>query len=153
MNKLFNQLGKQLNVPLSSLSASSGGDAMNPMEMAAAAATTAQSPMEALQMKANESVENADAPNETILQLVAQIPNHPLQKIAQRLITDQPKAGAEALDKTAGFATSSTSTNNLKTANSKCLLNDVWCFRYFNVVFASFSQVPISPTSLAYSAR
>lgn len=44
---------------------------------------------------------NQFAPNETILQLVAQIPNHPLQKIAQKLIVDLPKTATENYFKTA----------------------------------------------------
>lgn len=47
----------------------------------------------------NDDVSNQLAPNETILQLVAQIPNHPLQKIAQKLIVDRPKSSMESHSK------------------------------------------------------
>lgn len=40
------------------------------------------------------------ASNENILQLVAQIPNHPLQKFAQKLLVDRPKAVSELHSKT-----------------------------------------------------
>lgn len=41
------------------------------------------------------------ASNENILQLVAQIPNHPLQKFAQKLLMDRPKAVSELHSKNA----------------------------------------------------
>lgn len=42
-----------------------------------------------------------NAPNENILQLVAQIPNHPLQKFAQKLLIEKPKATSESHSKSA----------------------------------------------------
>lgn len=48
----------------------------------------------------DDDATNQFAPNETILQLVAQIPNHPLQKIAQKLIVDLPKTATENYFKT-----------------------------------------------------
>lgn len=48
----------------------------------------------------DDDASNQFAPNETILQLVAQIPNHPLQKIAQKLIVDLPKTATENYFKT-----------------------------------------------------
>lgn len=57
----------------------------------------------------DDDASNQFAPNETILQLVAQIPNHPLQKIAQKLIVDLPKSAAnENYFKTNDDATSTT---------------------------------------------
>lgn len=46
-------------------------------------------------------------PNENILQLVAQIPNHPLQKFAQKLLVDRPKAISESHSKIASEDTPS----------------------------------------------
>lgn len=43
----------------------------------------------------NSDPTDQNAPNETILQLVAQIPNHPLQKIAQKLIVDRPRSASD----------------------------------------------------------
>lgn len=67
-------------------------------------ASNKQSNCESLRTSTSVSEDDATnqfAPNETILQLVAQIPNHPLQKIAQKLIVDLPKTATENYFKTA----------------------------------------------------
>lgn len=65
-------------------------------------ASNKQSNSESLRTSvSDEDATNQFAPNETILQLVAQIPNHPLQKIAQKLIVDLPKTATENYFKTA----------------------------------------------------
>lgn len=56
-------------------------------------------------------------PNENILQLVAQIPNHPLQKFAQKLLVDRPKAIQESHSKSASEDTPS-KTNSPTTSAS-----------------------------------
>lgn len=58
---------------------------------------------------ADEDSADQFAPNETILQLVAQIPNHPLQKIAQKLIVDRPKNNFESHPKNSGGNNTSSS--------------------------------------------
>lgn len=89
VNPLFNRhINKQLN-----LQHALGATVANATE------TTGRTSNEATQYATSECNEQM-APNETILQLVAQIPNHPLQKIAQRLITDQSKAGDGKSSKT-----------------------------------------------------
>lgn len=60
------------------------------------------------------------APNENILQLVAQIPNHPLQKFAQKLLVDRPKALAESHFKNATGDNTPPKTNSPTTSTSKC---------------------------------
>lgn len=62
----------------------------------------------------NECTEQA-APNEAILQLVAQIPNHPLQKMAQRLISE-PKISSDGKNGTTG----SPGKNSKTSSNSEC---------------------------------
>lgn len=58
------------------------------------------------------------APNENILQLVAQIPNHPLQKFAQKLLVDRPKALSESHSKNASDDTTPPKTNSPTTSTS-----------------------------------
>lgn len=58
------------------------------------------------------------APNENILQLVAQIPNHPLQKFAQKLLVDRPKAISESHSKNALDDTTPPKTNSPTTSTS-----------------------------------
>lgn len=80
-NPLLNRhINKQLNVQqaLSPASALDRADEIIDRE------ACAQFELEAARNECTEQL----APNEAILQLVAQIPNHPLQKMAQRLILD-----------------------------------------------------------------
>lgn len=65
----------------------------------------------------DDSVENIP-PNENILQLVAQIPNHPLQKFAQKLLVDRPKAISESHSKNASDDTTPPKTNSPTTSTS-----------------------------------
>lgn len=65
----------------------------------------------------DESIEQI-APNENILQLVAQIPNHPLQKFAQKLLVDRPKAISESHSKNASDDTTPPKTNSPTTSTS-----------------------------------
>lgn len=68
----------------------------------------------------DDDAANQFAPNETILQLVAQIPNHPLQKIAQKLIVDLPKTATENYFKTAtSDDTASTTEATITSTTSK----------------------------------
>lgn len=67
-----------------------------------------------------EDVAEQIAPNENILQLVAQIPNHPLQKFAQKLLVDRPKALSESHSKNASDDTTPPKTNSPTTSTSKC---------------------------------
>lgn len=68
------------------------------------------------------------APNENILQLVAQIPNHPLQKFAQKLLIDRPKAISESHSKNASDDTTSPKASSPTTSTSKCL----YCFGFIS---------------------
>lgn len=61
-------------------------------------------------------------PNENILQLVAQIPNHPLQKSAQNFLVDRPKAMSESHSKSASDDTTPPKTNSPTTSTSKYLV-------------------------------
>lgn len=63
-----------------------------------------------------------NAPNENILQLVAQIPNHPLQKFAQKLLVDRPKATSESHSKSASGETTPPKHNSPTASTSKSLL-------------------------------
>lgn len=65
----------------------------------------------------DDSIEQI-APNENILQLVAQIPNHPLQKFAQKLLVDRPKAISESHSKNASDDTTPPKTNSPTTSTS-----------------------------------
>lgn len=58
------------------------------------------------------------APNVNILQIVAQIPNHPLQKFAQKLLIDRPKAVSESHSKNASDDTTPPKTNSPTTSTS-----------------------------------
>lgn len=66
------------------------------------------------------------APNENILQIVAQIPNHPLQKFAQKYLVDRPKSTAELHFKSAPGDTTPNKNTSPTTPSSKlnieCLL-------------------------------
>lgn len=79
------------------------------------------------------------APNETILQLVAQIPNHPLQKIAQKLIVDRPRSNSESHSKNAnGNNNQTTNESTISSATSKFLVV---------VVVVAILQIQISLTN------
>lgn len=78
------------------------------------------------QLRSTNAVSDDDgpeqiAPNENILQLVAQIPNHPLQKFAQKLLVDRPKAITESHSKNALDETTPQKTNSPTTSTSEYL--------------------------------
>lgn len=64
------------------------------------------------------------SPNENILQLVAQIPNHPLQKFAQKLLVDRPKAISESHSKNSSDDTTPPKTNSPTTSTCKYLFTE-----------------------------
>lgn len=96
------------------------------------------------------------APNETILQLVAQIPNHPLQKIAQKLIVDRPKSASESHSKNgSGNNTATTNESTISSTSSECAIAEPGgrrskCSTRFS---RSHFQVQTLPTSRASSSR
>lgn len=57
--------------------------------------------------------------NENILQLVAQIPNHPLQKFAQKLLDQRPKSASELHSKNATDNLTQPKTNSPTSSTSK----------------------------------
>lgn len=59
------------------------------------------------------------APNENILQIVAQIPNHPLQKFAQKYLVDRPKSTTESHSKSATGDTTPNKNASPTTPSSK----------------------------------
>lgn len=59
------------------------------------------------------------APNENILQIVAQIPNHPLQKFAQKYLVDRPKSTTESHSKCATGDTTPNINTSPTTPSSK----------------------------------
>lgn len=90
VNPIFNRhISKQLNLQQAL------GGVVNAAAATAAADAVTRATNELLQFGAGLECNEPIAPNETILQLVAQIPNHPLQKIAQRLLADQSKLGGD----------------------------------------------------------
>lgn len=67
----------------------------------------------------DEETAEQTAPNENILQIVAQIPNHPLQKFAQKYLVDRPKSTTESHSKSATGDTTPNKNNSPTTPSSK----------------------------------
>lgn len=105
VNPLFNRhISKQLN-----LQQALGAHAAVNQNDAANRAVSELLQFNAAGVECNEQI----APNETILQLVAQIPNHPLQKMAQRLIAE-PRIGTECKSSSSPISSKTSSNSKFK---------------------------------------
>lgn len=85
------------------------------------------------------------APNETILQLVAQIPNHPLQKIAQKLIVDRPRSNSESHSKNANGNNQTDSTISSATSEYSIKISNKCMFFFTNIAFFFYVLLTLGP--------
>lgn len=90
---LYRTISKQLNLQQAL------GGVVNAAAASAAADAVNRATNELLQFSAGRECNEQIAPNENILQLVAQIPNHPFQKIAQSFLSDQSKLSGDSKNK------------------------------------------------------